>query len=111
MRVTATALGAIAALLALPACSTADNNPALPAIRAGSQSDGAHKTAVLSSAALESRLLDQNDLGNGYLPEPDRPTLHDDVSVLGCPALSKLGGDAATGGTLTFPRRAKAGFT
>ncbi|MEU6184255.1 hypothetical protein ABZ830_42505, partial [Streptomyces coeruleorubidus] len=28
-----------------------------------------------------------------------------------CPALSELGGNAATGGTLSFPHKAKADFT
>lgn len=30
---------------------------------------------------------------------------------IGCPALSELGGDAATGGTRTFPHKAKTAFT
>src|SRR5690606_11930632 len=69
------------------------------------------KPAVLSSAALESRLLGQSDLGSDYLPKPERPAQHDDVTVVGCPALSELGGDAATDGTLDFPHKAKADFT
>lgn len=70
------------------------------------------KPFSLSSAELESRLLDQSDLGSGYLPKPERPTPHEDVTVIGCPALSKL--DTATGspgGTLDFPHKAKADFT
>ncbi|MFE4546482.1 hypothetical protein [Streptomyces sp. NPDC056785] len=111
VRVATTALGITAALLALPACSTgstADQNPS--AAPTDTSSDRAQETAVLSSAALESRLLDQSDLGSGYLPQPERPAQHDDVTVLGCPALSKLGDNAAMGGTLAFPDRAKADF-
>ncbi|WP_433453752.1 hypothetical protein ACQPXS_36435 [Streptomyces sp. CA-142005] len=114
VRVATTALGITAALLALPACST-DTTGAkhqTPAsAQTGKPADAVHKSAALSSAALESRLLDRSDLGNGYLPKPDRPTRHDDVTVIGCPALSELGGDAATGGTLTFLHKAKATFT
>ncbi|MFE0179795.1 hypothetical protein [Streptomyces olivaceus] len=109
VRVATTALGITAALLALPACSTGDQRPS--AARAGTPSDHAQQTAVLSSAALESRLLASSDLGNGYLPKPERPSPHDDVTVLGCPALNNLGGDAATGGTLDFSRKAKTAFT
>jgi hypothetical protein len=56
-------------------------------------------------------LLDEGDLGSGYTRRPERPAQHDDVTVLGCPALAKLGGNAATGGSLAFPRKAKASFT
>ncbi|MDI3423387.1 hypothetical protein [Streptomyces luteolus] len=112
VRVATTALGITAALLALSACSTDTNGDQRPsAARAGKPSDRAQETAVLSSAALESRLLDPSDLGRGYLPKPERPAQHDDVTVLGCAALSELGGDAVTGGTLAFPREAKADFT
>ncbi|WP_405774586.1 hypothetical protein [Streptomyces sp. NBC_01538] len=55
---------------------------------------------MLSSATLETRLLELRDLGSGYLRKPERPAQHDGVTVIGCPALSELGGDAATGGTL-----------
>ncbi|MFC9502701.1 hypothetical protein [Streptomyces sp. NPDC057002] len=65
---------------------------------------------ITAAIPCPARLLDQSDLGSGYLPEPERPAQHDDVTVLGCPALSELGGDAATGGTLTFPHKAKAVF-
>ncbi|MEU3552408.1 hypothetical protein [Streptomyces longwoodensis] len=107
VRVATTALGITAALLALPACSTdttGDKHQPPTATHTG-------KPAALSSTALESRLLDQGDLGSGYLPKPERPAQHDDVTVIGCPARSELGGDAATGGTLTFPHQAKADFT
>ncbi|MFD5453916.1 hypothetical protein [Streptomyces olivaceus] len=105
VRVATTALGITGALLALPACSTGDQRSS--AARAGTPSDHAQQTAVLSSAALESRLLASSDLGNGYLPKPERPAPHDDVTVLGCPALNNLGGDAATGARSTFPARRK----
>ncbi|MBL1087249.1 hypothetical protein JK359_35685 [Streptomyces actinomycinicus] len=114
VRVATTALGITATLLALPACSTnttgATHQTPFSA-RTEEPSNAVHKPAALSSAALESRLLDQSDLGSGYLPKPERPARHDDVTVIGCPALSELGGDAATGGTLTFPHKAKAAFT
>lgn len=114
VRVTTTALGVTAALLAVPACSTGttDTKPSTaPSARTGKPADSAQRAAVLSSAALEARLLDQSDLGSGYLRKEERPTQHDDVTVIGCPALSELGGDAATGATLAFPSKAKAAFT
>ncbi|MFE2062876.1 hypothetical protein ACFXDH_10765 [Streptomyces sp. NPDC059467] len=114
VRVATTALGITAALLALPACSpdNAGNKHKTPsAARTGKPTDAVQETAGLSSAALESRLLDPSDLGNGYLPKPERPAQHDDVTVIGCPALSELGGDAATGDTLAFPHKAEADFT
>ncbi|MEV6535181.1 hypothetical protein AB0M86_37305 [Streptomyces sp. NPDC051639] len=110
VRVATTALGITAALLALPACSTEIKHKTPSAARAGKPSDGVQETAALSSAALESRLLVQSDLGSGYLPKPEHPAQHDDVTIIGCPALSELGGDAATGGTLAFPLKAKADF-
>lgn len=111
VRVATTALGITAALLAVPACSTGTKPDATPSASAGKPADAAQKTVTLSSAALASRLLDESDLGGGYLRKPERPARHDDVTVIGCPALSELGGDAATGGSLTFPRKAKAAFT
>ncbi|MFF8779482.1 hypothetical protein ACF07W_19640 [Streptomyces sp. NPDC015140] len=114
VRVATTALGLTAALLALPACSPenggADQQTASSS-RAGKPADAHREPATLTSAALASRLLTEADLGSGYLPKPQRAAQHDDVTVLGCPALSKLGGVAATGGTLTFPHKAKADFT
>lgn len=114
VRVATTALGITAALLAVPACSTdtAGTKPeTAPSAHTERPADTVQKAAVLSSAALEARLLNESDLGSGYLRKQERPTQHDDVTVVGCPALSELGGDAATGGTLTFPRKAKAAFT
>ncbi|WP_186778948.1 hypothetical protein [Streptomyces salinarius] len=112
VRVATTALGITAALLALPACSTDTTGPKhQPSSRTGKPTEAAQEPAALSSAALESLLLDESDLGSGYLPKPERPAQHDDVIVIGCPALSELGGDAATGGTLAFPHKAEVDFT
>lgn len=111
VRVATTILGITTALLALPACSTdtvGTEPAATPSARTGKPTSS---TTVLSPAALESRLLDENDLGSGYLRKPERPAQHDDVTVIGCPALNELGGDAAIGGSLSFPRKAKASFT
>lgn len=33
------------------------------------------------------------------------------MTLIGCPALDKLGGDAATGGSLDFPNKAEASYT
>ncbi|QFQ97316.1 hypothetical protein F9278_15105 [Streptomyces phaeolivaceus] len=114
VRVATTVLGITAALLVVSACST-DTSGTKPdtaaSARSGKPADAAQQAAPLTSAALEARLLDESDLGSGYLRKPERPTQHNDVTVIGCPALSELGGDAATGGTLTFPHRAKATFT
>ncbi|MEU2901406.1 hypothetical protein ABZ771_00695 [Streptomyces globisporus] len=64
----------------------------------------------MSSTALAKLLLDEGDLGGYYTRMPQRAAAHDDVTV-NCPALEKLGGDAATGTSLAFPRKAKASFT
>ncbi|MGW1126392.1 hypothetical protein [Streptomyces sp. NPDC002526] len=110
VRVATTVLSITAALLAVPACSadTIGTEPTTaPPARTGKP---ASDTTVLSSAALETRLLDESDLGSGYLRKPERPAQHDDVTVIGCPALNELG-DAAIGGSLSFPRHAKVSFT
>ncbi|AXI85313.1 hypothetical protein SAM9427_04805 [Streptomyces sp. ETH9427] len=113
VRVATTAFGITAVLLAVPACSTdttgSKHQPS--SSRTGKPTEAAQEPAALSSAALESRLLDPRDLGSGYLRKPERPAQHDDVTVIGCPALSELGGDAATGGTLAFPHKAEVEFT
>jgi hypothetical protein len=111
VRVATTILGITAALLAVPACSTGTRPDTAPSARNEKAADAAQQAAPLSSAALETRLLDESDLGSGYLRKPERPSQHDDITVIGCPALSELGGDTATGGTLAFPRKAKADFT
>ncbi|MEH0542305.1 hypothetical protein OG802_03865 [Streptomyces sp. NBC_00704] len=110
VRVATTVLGITAALLTVSACSTDTTGAKHATARTGSPADTT-QAAPLTSAALETRLLDQRDLGSGYLRNPERPAHHDDVTVIGCPALSELGGDAATGATLTFPRKAKTAFT
>ncbi|MEU6814019.1 hypothetical protein [Streptomyces sp. NPDC046860] len=113
VRVAATVLGITAALLAVPACSTSTTGaePRTPTpTPSRTPADALPNAAPLSSAALEKRLLDRQDLGSGYLRKPEQPAEHEDVTVIGCPALSKLGGNAATGGQLTFPRNAKTTF-
>ncbi|MFB8128612.1 hypothetical protein [Streptomyces mirabilis] len=116
VRVTATALGLVAATaLGLYACSTGTNEPkpiAPSSARTGTPADdGTATDTPLSLAALAARLLSEQDLGSGYTPKPESASSQrDDVTVLGCPALNDLGGDAVTGGSLDFPRRAKAAF-
>ncbi|WP_435600487.1 hypothetical protein [Streptomyces sp. C10-9-1] len=114
VRVATTALGITAALLAVSACSstTADTKSDPPSsVPSGKPALSDRNAALLSSDVLETRLLDESDLGGGYVHKSERAAQHDDVTVVGCPALSELGGDAATGGTLAFPRKAKAAFT
>lgn len=99
VRVATTAVGITAvALLALPACSP--HSAALPApsssAASGSPAVNGVNSTPLSSAALTARLLDESDLGSGYTRKAELPARHDDVTVLGCPALSDLGGEAAT---------------
>lgn len=102
------------ASLALTGCSdgtpsTSGTSPAAASSpRGGSDAAGA---APLSSAALAKRLLTEKDLGEGYVRKAERAQHNDDVSVIDCPALAKLGGDATTGASLDFPRKAKAAFT
>ncbi|MFJ7997528.1 hypothetical protein ACIQ7D_10335 [Streptomyces sp. NPDC096310] len=113
VRITATVLGISAVLFAVPACSTDTSNAqpgAASSALAGKTVQPGQNAVPLSSAALKTRLLDERDLGSGYLRKPERVTRHDDVTVVGCPALNELGGDAATG-SLTFPRKAKVTFT
>ncbi|MER5443998.1 hypothetical protein, partial [Streptomyces sp. NPDC002790] len=43
--------------------------------------------------------------------KPEAPRHNDDVTVIGCPALEKLGGDTAAGTGLDFARKAKVAFT
>ncbi|WP_217570631.1 hypothetical protein [Streptomyces sp. GbtcB7] len=111
---TVLSLSALAAL-ALTGCSNGNTTSADPTSSTAAparQADGnAPSSAPLSSAALAERLLDESDLGEGYTRKPQRSASHDDVAVLGCPALAKLGSNAATGTDLTFPRQAKASFT
>ncbi|MFF4256663.1 hypothetical protein ACFY1L_36305 [Streptomyces sp. NPDC001663] len=116
VRVTTTALGLVAATaLGLYACSTdtSEPKPTTPSsARTGTPADDSTASETpLSSVALAARLLSEQDLGSGYTTKPESASAqHDDVTVLGCPALSNLGGDAVTGGLLDFPHRAKAAF-
>ncbi|NEB01921.1 hypothetical protein [Streptomyces sp. SID13726] len=110
-----TALGLSAlTVLALAGCSgstepaTASTSSSTPADQGGTV---AKASAPLSSAELSERLLSESDLGEGYTLKPQPAVRHDDVTVIGCPALAKLGGDTAAGGSLSFPRKAKVSFT
>ncbi|MBR8642858.1 hypothetical protein KEF29_34980 [Streptomyces tuirus] len=111
---TALSLSALTAL-ALVGCSTGSTfaDDPVPSASTSTQREGVHAPApaLLSSAALSKRLLDASDLGEGYTRKPQQSKPQDDVVVSGCPALEKLGGDAAVGGSLAFPRRAKVSFT
>ncbi|MGW1669229.1 hypothetical protein [Streptomyces sp. NPDC002324] len=111
---TVLSLSALAALV-LTGCSTGSTTSAEPAspTTAAPRKVGSNTaaSAPLSSAALSKRLLDESDLGEGYSRKPQRPATHGDVTVIGCPALAKLGSSAATGTGLSFPRQAKASFT
>lgn len=111
--ITALCLSALA-VPALAGCSTVSSTSPGKASSATAQAHraakGAAVSALLSSAELSKRLLDESDLGEGYTRKLQQPKRHDDVAVSGCPALDKLGGDVAVGGSLDFPRKAKASF-
>ncbi|MGW2858303.1 hypothetical protein [Streptomyces sp. NPDC001205] len=99
--------------LALTGCSDDSSGSSGTSPTVASSPRGASRTAgatPLSSAALSERLLTEQDLGEGYVRKAQHAQ-RDDVTVIGCPALEKLGGDSATGGSLDFPRKAKAAFT
>ncbi|MGW0711568.1 hypothetical protein ACWD4G_37405 [Streptomyces sp. NPDC002643] len=104
-----------ASVLVLAACSSGSTRATDPtsSASASGRHEGSNGSAAvpLSSAALAKRLLDESDLGEGYARKAEQPSRHDDVTVTGCPALGELGGDAAVGGSLDFPRRAKVSFT
>ncbi|MEU8522362.1 hypothetical protein [Streptomyces sp. NPDC048577] len=70
----------------------------------------AKPAAALTSQALAGRLLDEADLGQGYTRKAETDSSRDDVTMIGCPALENLGGDAVAGGSLDFPNSAKATF-
>lgn len=117
MRLHTTTVFSLSALtvLALAGCSTDRADSVAPAsattvsVHPDDESDPV--SAPLSSTALTKRLLDESDLGEGYTRTPQRPAQHDDMTVTGCPALEKLGSEAAVGGSLDFPQKAKASFT
>ncbi|MFJ5546734.1 hypothetical protein [Streptomyces sp. NPDC093225] len=104
----------VLATLALAGCSdTGTSQDVSPQAGApsGASKPGAAKTgAPLSSDVLSARLLTTADLGQDYAPKAESTARHDDVTVIGCPALEQLGGDAAAGGSLDFPNEAKAAF-
>ncbi|KOG17503.1 hypothetical protein ADK35_24040 [Streptomyces viridochromogenes] len=110
---TAFSLSALA-IMALAGCShgSAAASGPMSSTTAPVRPDGQSAPAPtpLSSTALAKRLLDENDLGGDYTRTPQRPAAHKDVTVVGCPSLEKLG-DAASGSSLAFPRKAKASFT
>ncbi|MFD9068458.1 hypothetical protein [Streptomyces lasiicapitis] len=108
-RSTTTTLGAVFAALALTGCAShaAPAGSPAPAHRNGSTPSA---SAPLSSAQLNQRLLNESDLGEGYNRKPE-PARRDDVTVIGCPALEKLGANAATGSGLDFTRKTKVSFT
>ncbi|MET9849730.1 hypothetical protein [Streptomyces ossamyceticus] len=103
------------AVLAVAGCShssAASSGPmSSPTVPVHPNGESSLARAPMSSSELAKRLLDESDLGADYARMPQRPAQHDDVSVIGCPALEKLGGDAGTGVSLVFPRKAKASFT
>lgn len=103
------------AILALTGCSTGNADSSAPSssttVSAHPDGESAPASAPLSSAALAKWLLDENDLGEGYTRTPQRAAQHDDATVIGCPALEKLGSEAAIGGSFDFPHKAKASFT
>jgi hypothetical protein len=83
------------AVLALTGCSTDRADSIDPTssttvlVHPGGES--APASTPLSSVALAKRLLDESDLGEGYTRTPQCSAQHDDVTVVGCPALEKLG--------------------
>lgn len=116
MRPRATVALSAAVLTVLAASGCAENHPApgfsgSSPTAAGKPASAANPAAPLTSAALSERLLDEDDLGQGYTRKPQTGGNRDDVTVIGCPALEKLGGDTAAGGSLDFPHSAKATFT
>lgn len=94
------------AVLALAGCShgsaISSGPTSSPAVSVHPDGEGAPASAPLSSTALAKLLLDESDLGGDYTLMPQRTAAHDDVTVIGCPALAKLG-DATTGTSLVFP--------
>ncbi|MGW0995394.1 hypothetical protein ACWD5V_19225 [Streptomyces sp. NPDC002523] len=103
-------LSAVCTVLALTGCAghAESAGSSAPAHRGGSAPSA---SVPLSSTQLNQRLLNESDLGEGYTRKPEAPRHNDDVTVIGCPALEKLGGDTATGSGLDFARKAKASFT
>ncbi|MFI6808221.1 hypothetical protein ACIBO6_24940 [Streptomyces luteogriseus] len=110
---TTTVLSLGLAILALAGCSnntSASPSPTPSTAAARTEDHNAPADKPLSSAALANRLLGESDLGEGYTRKPKTTAGHDDVTVIGCPALAELGGQAAPGSSLDFPRSAKVSF-
>ncbi|MFE7425002.1 hypothetical protein [Streptomyces sp. NPDC057545] len=114
LRSTTTALGvsAVLTLLALVGCSLSTGPADAVRTTAAEQVPSTpSEFAPVPSNELAKRLLTEDDLGAGYTRKPDRVEQHDDVAVIGCAALERLGSNADTGSGLEFPRKAKASFT
>ncbi|WP_420036072.1 hypothetical protein ACN2WE_31070 [Streptomyces sp. cg28] len=105
---TALGLGAVFAALAMTGCAGHTGPTDVSASARGVRT--AAPSVPLTSAQLDHRLLTESDLGEGYTLKPEVPRHNDDVTVIGCPALQKLGGDTATGSSLDFARKAKSSF-
>lgn len=105
---------AAAATLTLTACSTGSTpDPGSAGTRQASSPSTlppGKKAAPLSADQLGPRLLDIIDMGSDYRVKPQQDAKHDDIAVVGCPALEKLGTGAAAGGSLDFPTQAKVTF-
>jgi hypothetical protein len=109
---TALGLGTVFTVLALTGCSShTEPADASAASSAPAHRGGGSASAPLSSIQLNQRLLNESDLGEGYTRKPEPARSNDDVTVIGCPALEKLGSDAASDSGLDFSRKAKASFT
>lgn len=112
MRTIATGL-TLAASFAISGCSgstAAGSTSPFGELSGQSKAGASASSTPLSSSVLAGRLLVEAELGQDYTRKPETPDRHDDVTVIGCPALEQLGGDAATGGSLDFPHKAKATF-
>ncbi|MCX5583028.1 hypothetical protein [Streptomyces erythrochromogenes] len=112
MRAIATSL-TIAASVAISGCSgntAAGSTSPFGELSGQPKADASASNTPLPSSVLAARLLVEADLGQDYTRKPEKAARHDDVTVIGCPALEQLGGDAATGGSLDFPNKAKATF-
>ncbi|MFG2349571.1 hypothetical protein [Streptomyces phaeochromogenes] len=109
---TALGLGTVFTVLPLTGCSSlTEPADASAASSAPAHRGGSSASAPLPSTQLNQRLLNESDLGEGYTRKPEPARSNDDVTVIGCPALEKLGSHGATGSGLDFSRKAKASFT
>ncbi|MCY0935949.1 hypothetical protein OTB74_17365 [Streptomyces sp. H34-S4] len=103
----------VAVSLAISGCSgSTPSGSASPLGKPSGQtpSGASASSSPLSSSELAGRLLAEADLGQDYTRKPEKTARHDDVTVIGCPSLEQLGGDAAAGGSLDFPNKATATF-